>query len=73
MSLTLPRDQDVSLSVLDIQGREVWRAPAQTYTAGRWSMSWDGRSTRGPVNTGVYLAQIHVGNKVFLRRFAVVR
>jgi PKD domain-containing protein len=73
MSLTLPRDQDVSLSVLDIQGREVWRTPAEHYTAGRWSVSWDGRSNRGPVKTGVYLANIQVGEKVFLRRFAIVR
>jgi flagellar hook assembly protein FlgD len=73
MSLTLPRDQDVSLSVLDIQGREVWRTPAEHYTAGRWSVSWDGRGNRGPVKTGVYLANIQVGEKVFLRRFAIVR
>jgi flagellar hook assembly protein FlgD len=73
MSLSLPREADVSLSVVDIQGREVWRVPIEHYTAGRWSLSWDGRSNRGPVKTGVYLAQVHVGEKALLRRFAIVR
>ena len=63
----------MSLSVLDIQGREVWRAATRRYAVGRWTMSWDGRTTRGPAGTGVYLARVRVGGREFLRRIALIR
>jgi hypothetical protein len=68
-SLALPTADEVSLTVLDIQGREVWSAPVQHYGAGHWSLSWDGRTA--PM--GVYLARVRVGAQRFLRRIAIVR
>ena len=72
LSLTLPKDADVSLSVLDIQGREVWSAPTQRYGAGHWPLAWDGRTPNGSASPGVYLARVRVGGQMFLRRIAVI-
>jgi hypothetical protein len=67
-SLVLPTAQEVSLSVLDIQGREVWRVPSRRYDAGSWSLAWEG--TNVPV--GLYLARVRVGTEDHLRRVAVL-
>jgi PKD repeat protein len=72
-TLTLPIDDDVSLSIVDIQGREVWSAPARRYGAGRWSLRWDGVTTRGTTHAGIFFARVRVGSQQFLRRFAVVQ
>src|SRR5207247_3355373 len=69
-ALALPKDDDVALSILDVQGREVWGAPAQRYNAGRWSLAWDGRTARGTTDPGVYFARVRVGALQFLRRIA---
>jgi hypothetical protein len=71
--LTLPREDDVALSILDVQGREVWRAPAVRRGQGRQALAWDGRSASGPVRSGVYLGCVRVGQRSFTRRFAIVR
>jgi hypothetical protein len=73
LSLSLPEAREVSVSVLDVQGREIWKLPARTYGAGRWALNWDGRTPRGPVSAGVYLARVRVGGETFLRRIAVIR
>jgi hypothetical protein len=73
LSLTLPKDAQVSLSILDIQGREVWSAPVQHYGAGNWPLAWDGRTPNGSAHPGVYLARVRVDGQMFLRRIAVVR
>ena len=62
------------MSIFDLAGREVWHAPASDLSAGRHELFWAGiRSTGEGVSTGVYLARIVVGPRVFVRRVAVVR
>jgi hypothetical protein len=73
LRLALPQRIDVSLSVLDIQGREVWRTPTRQYGPGTRSLGWDGRSGQGPVRSGIYLARVRAGEQILLRRFAIIR
>jgi hypothetical protein len=73
LSLELPRDAPVDWSVFDIQGREMWSAPAQVMGAGRWTLRWSGETPRGVAPAGVYLARVRVGSETFLRRIAMVR
>jgi PKD repeat protein len=73
LSLALPHESEVSMSVLDIQGREVWSTPLQRRAAGRWTLDWDGHTARGGASAGVYLARVRVGPQVLLRRFAIIR
>jgi PKD repeat protein len=72
-TLTLPREESVSMSVLDIQGRTVWSQTEATYSPGTSTLRWEGRDAQGPAAAGVYLARVRVGAQVYLRRLAIVR
>lgn len=71
-TLTLPGAADVSLDILDIQGRMVWQAPSRGYDAGRWTLVWSGRTAAGPAPAGVYLARIRAAGRVFTRTVVIV-
>jgi flagellar hook capping protein FlgD len=64
----------VDMRVLDVQGREVWTAPVRAFTAGQWSLGWDGRTARGDAAAaGIYLVQVNVDGRTFVRRIARMR
>ena len=71
--LALRDEEDVRMSVVDLQGREVWSAPPRRYAAGRWALGWDGRATNGPVRSGLYFTRVRVGTQSYLRRLALIR
>jgi len=73
LSLTLQREDGVGMSVVDVQGREVWSAPARRYGAGRWALGWDGRTRGGSASDGIYFVRVRVGEQQFQRRIAIVR
>jgi glucose/arabinose dehydrogenase len=72
-ALALPRETDVELRILDLQGRVVHQEAKRRYVAGRWSLTWDGRVHGAPAPPGVYLARILVGEAAFTRRIALIR
>ena len=72
-TLTLPRATEVEMSILDIQGRELWAIPRESRGAGRGSLVWSGQASPGIAPAGVYLARVRVGSELYLRRFAIVR
>jgi hypothetical protein len=67
-ALDLPRAADVSWSVYDLQGRELYSA-RQSHGAGRMSWSWAGRTRDGArAGAGLYLVRVQVEDQVFTRR-----
>jgi glucose/arabinose dehydrogenase/PKD repeat protein len=73
LALDLPSKASVALSVFDLQGREVYRAPAQVRSAGHWNLTWSGRNADGaPSRAGLYLARVQVGERSYTRRFVLV-
>ena len=59
LGFTLPRTATVSLSILDLAGREVARPAAGTLTAGRHSVRWDGRTADGAeLPAGLYFVRL---------------
>ena len=60
------------MSVVDVQGREVWSSPARRHGAGRWALAWDGRTANGQAGSGLYFARVSVGSRQYLRRIAIV-
>jgi hypothetical protein len=55
----LPRDGDVDLRVLDVQGREIRTLQHGRMPAGVHSITWDGRDERGGrAGAGVYFAML---------------
>lgn len=67
--LTLPRSEQVSMVVHDIQGRRVWSTTPREYGPGRWELEWDA----GAQPPGVYLLQMDAGARRWTRRIAVIR
>ena len=73
LALDLPSEQLVSMSVFDLQGREVYRASTEVRAAGRWNLSWSGRGPSGaPARAGLYLARVQAGDRTFTRRFVLI-
>jgi hypothetical protein len=70
-TLALPKESSVQLSIYDLQGREVWQAPARRYAPGTWQLEWTGGPASAPA--GVYLARVRVDDATFIRRIARVR
>ncbi|MFH1142961.1 MAG: LamG-like jellyroll fold domain-containing protein [Candidatus Eisenbacteria bacterium] len=64
----LPREANVRLTVLDIQGREVAVLAQGGYTAGYHDAQWDGRAAGGRAATGIYFLRLSVPGRTFLRR-----
>jgi hypothetical protein len=67
--LQLPKPAPVSVTVHDVQGRDVWSTTAREYAAGRWPLRWDATG----MSPGVYLMRVRIGDLDRVRRVAVVR
>jgi glucose/arabinose dehydrogenase/PKD repeat protein len=74
ISLALPMAARVSLRIVDLQGRLVWKKDEQTLEAGRWPLVWPGRDLDGvPARSGIYLAEVRVDGGRYVRRMALLR
>ncbi len=59
--------------MLDVQGRIVWKAPDQRYTAGRWTLRWNGHGAHGRASPGIYMLRVGVGGRHMVRRVVLIR
>jgi DNA-binding beta-propeller fold protein YncE len=67
----LPRDAQVRLSVLDLQGREIAVLADGILPAGRHQRTWNGR---GPgAAAGIYFARLQADGRTWVRRIALIR
>jgi len=72
-TLRLPASADVSWSVYDVAGREVW-SERGVRPAGDSTVRWPLTDRSGaPVPNGLYLVRVHRGDETATARFAVVR
>jgi hypothetical protein len=69
----LPRDANVHLRIVDVQGREVARLVDGMTSAGRHQETWSGRIDGGRVRAGLYFVRLEAGPRVFTRRLAMAR
>lgn len=73
-SLEMPREAEVSMSVVDLQGRRVWDTATRPMGAGRWTLAWPGTTRDGAAApAGLYLARVRVGAAEFTRRFVFLK
>ena len=70
LALDLPQRARVGMRVLDVAGREVWRAPERAWEAGRRSLEWPGAGAAPP---GLYLARVTVDGRAYVRRIVVLK
>jgi hypothetical protein len=67
----LPRDANVRLSILDIQGREVARLAEGRMAAGHHEATWAPAGAQKSVAPGVYLVRFETPRGVRVRRIVV--
>lgn len=70
----IPTGGHVSLEVFAVSGRLVRTLARGQWSAGRHTVTWDGRDDAGaPVSSGVYLCRLNAAGEVLTRRMAVMR
>lgn len=64
IEFSLPEEQEAGLEVYDLQGRHLATLlPSEKRAAGRYSVSWDGRSGDGSqVSSGVYFVRLNTAS-----------
>ena len=70
----LPNDNHVTLTIYDLNGREVNRLVNSNQIAGYKSVQWNSTDMHGkPVSAGVYLYQIRAGEFVQTRKMVLLK
>ncbi|MCK9559942.1 MAG: T9SS type A sorting domain-containing protein [Candidatus Marinimicrobia bacterium] len=60
ISFDLPEQTVVGIIVYDLMGREVWKSAKTNYSAGTYSIIWNGVNQSGqPVGTGIYIVRLN--------------
>jgi len=60
IAFDLPKDTRVEIVVYNLMGREIWKAARTHYSAGTYSVIWNGTNHAGqPVGTGMYLVRLN--------------
>ncbi len=73
-TVTLDSPERVSLAILDIGGREVWRSPETDHPRGSVVMTWSGATRWGALAApGIYYARIQSSSGAVVRRFVTIR
>jgi len=74
LSYNLSRASRVVLTIYDITGRKVITLVDKTENAGKKTISWDGKNSRGQeVSSGVYIYCLKTDKKVFSKRMILIR
>jgi hypothetical protein len=64
----------VRIRVFDVAGREVRELAHGRFPAGRFEISWDGRTAAGTaIAPGVYLARVEIADRTFVQKLTFVR
>ena len=70
----LPDDNHVTLTIYDLNGREIDRLVNAVQPAGHKSVQWNATDMQGkPVSAGVYLYQIQAGEFVQTRKMVLLK
>ena len=70
----LSRPADVDLAIIDVTGRRVTTLAAGHQAAGDHLASWNGRDEKGRrMAGGIYFVRMAIGNRVAVRKLALIR
>jgi flagellar hook assembly protein FlgD len=74
IEVSLPEQEDLSLRIFDVLGREVRAFEYSKAPAGVHKIVWDGRNDHGvPASSGVYFYRARVGEKVAVHRMLMLK
>ena len=69
----LPRESDVKIEVIDVQGRVAATLVDGRQPAGRHEVKWDGAGRAGALPPGIYLVRMRVAGTMLVRRVTLMR
>ena len=72
-TLTVPRQSHVRVLIYDVLGCEVAVLADGMYPPGRHPLTWDGRTTRGWLSSGVYFVKLETTSEQLTRKIVLVR
>lgn len=74
IEFSLPRQDDVTITVHNTRGQHVAQLAQQEYPAGRHTIQWRGQNDHGEVlPSGVYFFKIRTTTEVATRKFTMLR
>jgi|GEM_PF-3141569 len=74
ISYALTEGAELSLSIYDLRGREVWRHVAGEQAAGLYQLSWNGRdSNDNTLDAGVYLLAVQAGSDSRMLKLMLIK
>ncbi|MCF7823400.1 MAG: T9SS type A sorting domain-containing protein, partial [Candidatus Marinimicrobia bacterium] len=74
LGFRLEEAAEISLSIYDVQGREIATIVEGYYYSGNYSFQWDGSSSQGEVMaSGVYLVRLTSANNNQIQRVTLLR
>jgi hypothetical protein len=69
----IPRESEVSLAVLDLQGREVSVLARGDAAPGWYDVAWSGVTATGRAPSGLYFVRLQSGGRTLVQRFVLTR
>ena len=70
----LPATGNVTLTIYDLLGRKTKTLVNESKSAGKYSVTWDGRDAMGnPMSSGIYIYRLQAGNYVQNRKMLLIR
>ncbi len=74
IEFSIPRQDDVTITVHNTSGQQVAQLAQQEYPAGRHVVNWNGQSDQGEaLPSGVYFFRIRTTTEVATRKFTILR
>lgn len=74
ISFSLPENEQVKVTIFDVDGRQVRILAEKFYPAGRHALRWDGLTESGkPAAAGAYFCQVQCGERVITRKMLLIK
>lgn len=74
LRFAMPKTAEITLAIYDINGRLVRKLMQETLNSGTYSITWDGRDSRGNIQpSGVYLCRLQSGSYSKTQRLILMK
>jgi hypothetical protein len=73
IAYTLNHPTQISLKIMDMNGREICSLENNTLQPGTYNYTWDGKSNGTPLSDGIYYATLTSDNKSFTKKVVLMK
>jgi len=70
----IPEQMDVSISIYNLKGNEIYTLGQETRSSGNHSITWNGQNKSGiPVSSGIYLYRVRIGGYQKIKKMTLLK